>query len=48
MCTVAVSYIDQDDEGVTILGDSFLREFVASFDYQTNEVTLAKSAEAPI
>ena len=45
-CVIGVSYMS-DDFGVTILGDSFLREYVTSFNYKDNTMTLAKNAKAP-
>ena len=36
------------DYGITILGDSFLREYVASFNYADKTVSLAKSVDAPV
>ena len=45
-CTVAVSWLS-DDFGLTILGDSFLRQYIASFNYQDNTITLGKSVDAP-
>merc|ERR1712157_669335 len=45
-CTVAISWMKKD-YGITILGDSFLREYVASFNYAEKTVSLAKSVDAP-
>ena len=36
-----------DDYGVAVLGDSFLRQYVASFNYADKTVTLGKSVNAP-
>lgn len=46
MCTVAVSYTS-DDGGVYILGDTFLRNFVTTFDFQNQEIQLSISPNAP-
>ena len=45
-CTVAVSWLP-DDYGLSLLGDSFLRKYVASFDYAAKTVTIGKSVDAP-
>lgn len=45
-CTVAISYSD-DSSGIYILGDTFLRNFVTTFDYSSNEMRLAINIEAP-
>ena len=44
-CVIGVSFMA--DFNVTILGDSFLREYVTSFNYKENTITLAKNAKAP-
>ena len=46
MCTVAISYTDSSS-GVYILGDTFLRNFVTTFDYKTSEMRLAINTNAP-
>lgn len=45
-CVVAVTSVS-DTTGLMVLGDSFLRNFVTSFDYQLNYVSFAVSANAP-
>ena len=45
-CVIGVSYMSTDF-GVTILGDSFLREYVTSYNYKENTITLAKNIKAP-
>ena len=48
LCTIGVSYFEHDtDMPVIILGDSFLREFVTSYNYEENTITLGKNANAP-
>ena len=46
MCTVAISYTDSNS-GVYILGDTFLRNFVTTFDYHNQEMKLAINVNAP-
>ena len=45
-CIVAVS-MTSDAGGVYILGDTFLRNFVTTFDYEKNEMRLAININAP-
>lgn len=45
-CTVAISYSD-DSTGIYILGDTFLRNFVTTFDYDNGEIRLAINKNAP-
>jgi len=45
-CVIAVSYI-QDSREMYILGEAFLRNFYAIFNYNTNEVQLAVNVNAP-
>lgn len=45
-CTVAISY-SEDSSGIYILGDTFLRNFVTTFDLGNNEMRLAINVEAP-
>ena len=45
-CTVAVSYIG-DFQGTYILGDTFLRTYIASFNYSDETITLGKNVNAP-
>ena len=46
-CAVAVSY-NADMQGLYILGDTFLRNFVSTFDYKRGKVSLAVNINAPI
>ena len=46
-CVIAVSYIS-DGREMYILGETFLRNFYAVFDYTTNKVQLAVNANAPV
>ena len=45
-CLVAVSYLS-DYEGLYILGDTFLRSYVSTFNYTSEQVLLGASATAP-
>lgn len=45
-CVIAVSYIS-DSREMYILGEAFLRNFYAIFDYSTNTVQLAVNSNAP-
>lgn len=45
-CTVAVSMTD-DSSGVYILGDTFLRNFVTTFDFANGQMHLAINKNAP-
>ena len=45
-CTIAVSYTDSNS-GVYILGDTFLRNFVTTFDYKNGKMKLAINVNAP-
>ena len=45
-CSVAVSY-SADSMGLYILGDTFLRNFVSTYDYKANEIRLAVNVNAP-
>ena len=45
-CTIAVSYTDSSG-GVYILGDTFLRNFVTTFDYESGEMQLTINVNAP-
>ena len=47
-CTVAVSISPIEDQPITILGDSFLRQYVTSFNYTENTITLGVNANHPI
>ena len=49
-CLVAVSFVPQMEgiEQLTILGDSFLRQYVTSFNYTDNTVTLGINANRPV
>ena len=42
-CYVGVSYMDDG----TILGDTFMRNFITSFDYKTGVISLAANPAAP-
>ena len=46
LCTVAISFND-DKQGIFILGDTFLRNFVSIFDYNDNSIHLGVNANAP-
>jgi hypothetical protein len=45
-CAIAVSY-DSDSSGMYILGDTFLRNFVSSYNYKKKTLGLAVNAHAP-
>ena len=45
-CTVAISYSD-DHQGLFILGDTFLRNFVSTFSYKNNTIVLGVNVNAP-
>lgn len=45
-CTVAISYSD-DSSGIYILGDTFMRNFVTTFDFKNEEMRMAINVEAP-
>ena len=45
-CTIAVSYTDSSG-GVYILGDTFLRNFVTTFDFANGEMLLTQNKYAP-
>ena len=49
-CTVAVSYVPQMEafDRLTILGDSFLRQYVTSFNYTDNTVKLGVNVNRPV
>ena len=38
-CLIAVSYIS-DSQGLYILGDTFLRNFVSTYDYEKKKIDL--------
>jgi len=44
---VAISWTE-DSGGVYILGDTFMRNFVTSFDYKNGEIRLAINKNSPI
>lgn len=44
-CSVAISYSD-DAMGLYILGDSFLRSFVSSYDYDNKKIRFAQNKNA--
>ena len=44
-CTVAISYTDSSG-GVMILGDTFLRNFVTTFDYESSKIELTVNINA--
>ena len=46
LCTIAISFND-DKQGIFILGDTFLRNFVSVFDYNDNSIHLGVNAYAP-
>jgi hypothetical protein len=46
-CAVAVSY-SADSQGLYILGDTFLRNFVSTYDYKKKAVRLAVNVNAPV
>jgi hypothetical protein len=46
LCTIAVSYTDKSG-GVYILGDTFLRNFVTTFDFASGEMQLTVNVNAP-
>lgn len=46
LCTVAISYTDSSG-GVYILGDTFLRNFVTTFDYAKGSINLTTNVNAP-
>ena len=45
-CTIAVSYLS-DTQGMYILGDTFMRNFVTTFDNHNKELRLAVNVNAP-
>ena len=45
-CLIAVSYM-ADIEGLYILGDTFLRTYVTSFNYTSEVITLGLNSNAP-
>ena len=45
-CAIAVSY-GPDSQGIYILGDTFLRNFVSTYDYKKNKVELSVNINAP-
>ena len=45
-CTVGISYTE-DSSGIYILGDTFLRNYVTTFDFKKNEMRLAVNKDAP-
>jgi hypothetical protein len=45
-CTVGISY-SEDSSGIYILGDTFLRNFVTTFDFGRNEMRLTINKYAP-
>ena len=45
-CTIGISYTDSTS-GVYILGDTFLRNFVTTFDYNNSEMELVINVNAP-
>ena len=45
-CSIAVSY-NSDSSGLYILGDTFLRNYVSTFDYKKGEVRMAVNVNAP-
>jgi len=45
-CVIAISWMT-DDSGLYILGDSFLRNFVSTYDFKNNEVVLMVNPNAP-
>ena len=47
-CTVAVSLSPEGAAPITILGDSFLRQYVTSFNYTDNTITLGVNANGPV
>jgi len=44
-CIIAVSYLP-DSQGLYILGDSFLRNFVSSYDYEHNKIDIGVNINA--
>ena len=46
VCRIGISYIDSSN-GIYILGDTFLRNFVTSFDYAKGEIRLTQNINAP-
>ena len=46
LCTVAISYND-DHQGLFILGDTFLRNFVSSFNFKEGTIQLGVNVNAP-
>ena len=46
LCTVAVTYTDSSS-GIYILGDTFMRNFVTTFDYDNYQIELTKNIYAP-
>ena len=45
-CSLAVSWV-QDSMGLYILGDTFLRNFVTSYDYKNRKIKMAINTHAP-
>ena len=46
LCTVAVTYTDSSS-GIYILGDTFMRNFVTTFDYDNYQIEMTKNIYAP-
>lgn len=46
-CAIAVSHLP-DSDNMYILGDTFLRNFVAKFDFKRKSVSLAVNVNAPL
>jgi len=46
-CAIAISAMD-DSQGLYILGDTFLRNFVSTYDYKKKAVRLAVNINAPV
>ena len=45
-CILGVSYLS-DSSNLYILGDTFIRNFVVTFDYKQQTMTLARNVNAP-
>ena len=45
-CVIAITPIS-DSQGMYILGDTFLRNFITSFDYKKNTISFAVNPKAP-
>ena len=45
-CVLMVSYVS-DNQGLYILGDTFLRSFYTTFNFKLNQLQMAVSAKAP-